>query len=395
MDSRTGQQTAATIAFSVSYEGENPSIVQQIANVLASLYLEENIRVVGQQTESTSKFLEEEMKAVQTELAELEKKIASYKQSHNFVLPELYQLNRQILDRTEEEIDQMNDQLRTLRDKETYMRSQLSGISPISVTQDKARLNELRVKLAALRAQYSDAFPDVIKTQEEIATLERRLSAKGSSEVVAQKPDNPAYVSLSADLAAIQSAIQSVNRQIANLVKKRDDYRWRVERAPNVEEGYKNLMVVRDNTKAKYDDLTRKFMEARVASGLEKGQMGERFSLIDPATLPEKPVKPPRLMIILIGFILGIGAGVGTASLQEASDHSARSSEDITKALRFPVLAEIPQIATVGEEQRRRRRLKRTIGAAVLIFVILVLVIHFFVMDLDVLWARIARRLDF
>jgi capsular polysaccharide biosynthesis protein len=60
----------------------------------------------------------------------------------------------------------------------------------------------------------------------------------------------------------------------------------------------------------------KKFMEARVAHGLEKGQMGERFTLIDPARLPEKPVRPNRPAILLIGLFLGIGAGVGTASLQ-------------------------------------------------------------------------------
>ena len=65
IDSRTGRPATATIAFTVSYEGKNRSEVQQVANVLASLYLEENIKVVDQQTGGTTKFLEEEMKSVQ------------------------------------------------------------------------------------------------------------------------------------------------------------------------------------------------------------------------------------------------------------------------------------------------------------------------------------------
>lgn len=369
-------------------------MVQQVANVLASLYLEENIKVVGQQTASTTKFLQEEMKNVQAELASLEKKIASYKQGHNVSLPELFQFNVQTLDRIEKEIDQMNDQLRTLREKENYTMTQLSSISPDSVNQDKDRLKELRVKLGSLRTQYSDAYPDVIKTKSEIATLEKRLNAKVGKDDVAQKPDNPAYVTLSAQLASTQSDIESIKRQVAELAKKRDDYRRRLERSPNVEEGYKNIMVVRNNTQAKYDDLSKKFMEARVAGGLEKGQMGERFTLIDPAGYPEKPVKPKRLVIILIGFILGIGAGVGTVALLVTMDHSARRSEDLSNVFRFPVLVEIPQISTWEDDQRRKRHLKIMAGAAVLAFVLLVLIVHFFVMDLDVLWARIARRLD-
>jgi len=75
VDPRSGVVKPATIAFSLSYEGKNPLVVQQVANVLASLYLEENIRVVQQQTTSTTKFLEEEMKEVQAKLVELEKRL--------------------------------------------------------------------------------------------------------------------------------------------------------------------------------------------------------------------------------------------------------------------------------------------------------------------------------
>ena len=62
IDPRTGRPTPATIAFSLSYEGEDPALVQQVANILASLYLEENLKVREQQTQGTSQFMEEETK---------------------------------------------------------------------------------------------------------------------------------------------------------------------------------------------------------------------------------------------------------------------------------------------------------------------------------------------
>ena len=64
IDRRTGQPTRATIAFSLAFKGESPALVQQVANVLASLYLEENLRVREHQAVGTSRFLEEEMKEV-------------------------------------------------------------------------------------------------------------------------------------------------------------------------------------------------------------------------------------------------------------------------------------------------------------------------------------------
>lgn len=49
-DPRAGRSSKVTIAFTISYYGKNPATVQQIANVLASLYLEENLKVRGQQS---------------------------------------------------------------------------------------------------------------------------------------------------------------------------------------------------------------------------------------------------------------------------------------------------------------------------------------------------------
>ncbi|MBF0559584.1 MAG: chain-length determining protein, partial [Nitrospirae bacterium] len=170
-------------------------------------------------------------------------------------------------------------------------------------------------------------------------------------------------------------------------------YRRRLEMSPKVEEGYKNMLSERNNTQLKYDDLMKKYMEAKVAKGLEKDKMGEHFTLIDPARLPEKPVRPNRPAIILIGLVLGIGAGIGTTALQESSDSSARRPDDLTSVFQFPVLAEIPEIMTLGDELRKKNRLKTAAGATVVVLVVLVVTFHLFVMDLDVFWARVARRL--
>jgi succinoglycan biosynthesis transport protein ExoP len=392
VDRRTGRPTAATIAFSVSYQGKNPQVVQQVANVLASLYLEENIKVVGQQTAGAAKFLEDEMNSVQANLNVLEKKISAYKEKNPHALPELYQFNLQALDWSERNYDQLSDQLRSLREKESYLQTELATMVPDAINQDKDRLKELRVLLVSLKARYSEAYPDVIRTKAEIVELENKLQSKGGQPEVVEKPDNPAYISQAAQLASIQSEIKSVKRQIEELDQKRNEYRQRLEQSPRVEEGYKKLLVERNNTQLKYDDLMKKFMDAKVAAGLERGQMGERFTLIDPARLPEKPIRPNRPAILLIGLILGIGAGIGTAFFQETSDHSARRSEDLTAAFPFPVLAEIPEIVTLEDELRKRKRMKIFVGVSVLMLVMLVIVTHVFVMDLDVLWARVSRK---
>lgn len=393
VDRRTGRPTAAVIAFTLSYKGKDPAKVQQVANVLASLYLEENLKVRERQAEGTTKFLEDEMKKTKVHLDELEARIVPYKTKHVAELPEVLQINMQMLDRVERDLDRSTNELRSLKERESYLQAQIAALPPDATSNDKSLLKELRAKLVQLRSRYSEKYPDVVKVKTEIAELEKRIESGGSDAKQLDRSDNPAYVTLTSQLASVRSDIESTRRISEELIQKRNFYRDKIEMTPKVEEGYKSLMVDRNNTQAKYDDLMRKYMEARVSSGLEKEQMGERFTLIDPARLPEKPVVPNIPVLLLIGVVLGMGAGMGTAAFREFSDASVRSPEDLTRETEFAVLASIPIIVLPEEQARSKRRIYKAAVGIVLAAISLVVLFHFVVMDLDVFWAKLMRRL--
>jgi succinoglycan biosynthesis transport protein ExoP len=190
--------------------------------------------------------------------------------------------------------------------------------------------------------------------------------------------------------------METVRRQIDDMSKKRDAYYRRIEASPRVEESYKVLMAERNNIQLKVNDLTKKTMEAKTAQGLEKEKMGERFTIIDPARLPEKPVKPNVPAILLIGLLLGIGAGVGTASMKEFNDQSVRSPDTLMTITHLPVLATVPEIIIEKDILARKIMLKKLLIAAVVVVVaglIALVLLHFTdIVNLDVLWARFTRK---
>jgi polysaccharide chain length determinant protein (PEP-CTERM system associated) len=391
-DPRSGRTGQATIAFTVSFEGKSPAVVQQVANELASFYLSENIKVREKQSQGTTRFMEDEMKGLQAELAKIDGSIASYKRQNIHALPELAQMNMQLYDSFDRDYRQLSEQLKTLREKESFLQYQLSVIPTDAANQDKTRLNELRVRLVDLKSRFSEKHPDVIKTKAELAELTKQLRAVGR-DTPETKPDNPAYINLDSQLAGTRSDIESVKRQMADLQQKRDSIRKRIEASPRVEEGYKFLLVQRNNLQLKFDDLSKKFMESRVAQGLEKGQMGERFTLIDAARLPEKPVSPNIPAILLIGLVLGIGSGVGMAALRENSDFSVYGIDKLAKATKLPVLAAIPEIVTPQDLIDARRKRNMVLIGTTVSCLTCILLFHFLIMDLNVFWAKLLRRL--
>lgn len=392
IDPRSGQVRPATIAFSLSYEGKNPQVVQRVANDLASLYLEENLSVRTRQSQGTTNFMEDEMKSVQSQMADTDSKIAIYKQKNVNTLPELAQVNLSSFDSTEREVVGLNYQLRTLQERESSIESQLVAIPTDAATQDKARLSELRVRLVELKSRFTDEHPDVIKTRSELAELMKQLRASGQ-DTADNKPDNPAYITLSSQLASIRSEITSTKRHIETFNKKRDELRQRIAATPGVEEGYKNILLQRNNLQMKFDDLSKKFMEAKVSSGMEKEQKGERFTLIDAARLPEKPIKPNVPAILLIGLVLGIGSGIGLAAINEQSDDTMRIPETLARATSYPVLASIPEIVTWQETVLLKQKRRKVLIGTLCVVLLSPLVFHFLIMDLDIFWAKFLRKM--
>jgi polysaccharide chain length determinant protein (PEP-CTERM system associated) len=349
IDPKSGRPASANIAFTLSYTGKNPAQTQKVTSVLTSLFLEENLKERAKKADSATNFLQEEANRVKEAMAESDAKIADFKEKHPNELPEFLPINMQSLQSIEINSVRYVEQLKTLRERESYQQSQLATIPRQGL--QKNRLEELRVQLANRKSRYSDKYPDVIAVKSEI---EKITAEKGGGQ--GGTADNPAQAALAAQLASTKSEITSVGRQITTNEQQAEKYRKLIEATPRVEEGYRVMLNERDNQLRKYNELMQKHMEAQVSQGLEKGQQGERFTVVEPALLPEKPIKPNRLAIAFIGIVLGIGAGVGSVALLEFNDQSIRSAERLAQATSFPVLGVIPEIFSAAERRRARRK---------------------------------------
>jgi polysaccharide chain length determinant protein (PEP-CTERM system associated) len=395
IDRRTGRPTVATIAFSLSYEGEDsPETVQKVTNVLVSLFLKGNLEVRERQTAETSQFLEKEMERVRKDLEAVELAISQFKEKHINELPELLQVNIQGLSNCERSIERLEEQLRSIKEREGYLQTQLTNLSPFMENSDRQRLQLLETELVILETRYSDDHPDVAKIKDEISALKNKLSSETlHMENDPNEPDNPAYITLASQLAGNRAEIETIHQQLSTYKKNKTIYENRIENSPRIEREYKELTGRQINIAEKHNDLTRKHMEAKVAHGLEIGQKGERFTLIDPPRRPEKPFKPNRSAILIGGIIVGLVVGAGWTALREYADQSVRSENRLTADTGFPVLGQVPQILSKSDRQRLFVRRLASGSAVVMVAIIGVTAFHFFVMDLNVLWAKIDRKI--
>ncbi len=99
---------------------------------------------------------------------------------------------------------------------------------------------------------------------------------------------------------------------------------------------------------------------------MEKKQKGEKFQILDPARLPEKPVFPNMKMLFLLTLVVGPNIGFGLVFLLEYLDTSFRSPKDIESDLGFSVLATIPIIS--DQKYKRRQRMNQVFSVVSIMF---------------------------
>jgi len=447
------KSTSATIAFSLSFEGKDPEKVQKVTDLLASLYLEENLKTRERRAKTTSEFIEAELKNLNESITQLETKIAQFKEKHFLDLPEMRQTNLQMVQSLERELANVQQQIENVESRKVYLEGLLSTVEPYLSEDGKAssenaslakqklialytdyltmegslsekhpdmirikkqiksleqevsfkdalevkqqKLRELKAELAAKKAVFSAGHKDVVTLTKTIEHLENDIAQMTKEEPVARKiieaPRNPAYVNITTQIETARLELESLKKNRIALQEKIMDYQKRLEMAPQVELEYKLLTRDYDNARSRYQETLNKLMEARTSEALEKNQKAERLTILDPAFYPEKPYKPNRLAIVLIGFVLALGAGVGCASIREYTDRAIYSEAALAAISRKPTLAVISFIEIAADKGKRLA--KSTVVAIVFLIAALIgaLMIHLFVIRLDILWFKALR----
>ena len=413
----SGSTGKVTVAFEVSFSYGEAAAAQRVTDQLVSLYLNENTRQRRERIAETTEFLAGERGRIEERIAELSQQLADFKAEHRGVLPEQTALNQQMLMRAEADLREIARQERELRDRATILEAELAQLrlTPASERgQDRAsspaaRLESARLQLASLEASYSPSHPDVVRTRNEVAVLEQlvadepegdasastgglaeereRLSVeletlrerygpehpdvqqaeRARAEIDAALADasdataevdasDPALLPLQAQLAVVESQLDGLDRLREEARARIAEYEDRLAQTMEIEPEYARLQRALQDARTQRDALVQQEQRARMGEAVESQERGERFSLIEPATLPGAPVEPNRKLILLAGLVLAGGAGAGSATLRHMTDDRISGVGDVTAEIGVEPLGMVPNITTPTERLARLAR---------------------------------------
>jgi succinoglycan biosynthesis transport protein ExoP len=391
-----------TIAFKLTFEHRKPDITQKVANELVTLFLDENVKSRTERATETTEFLTQEADKLKVELEKVESQLAAYKQEHSKALPQHQQLHMEMLSRTETELKDVEREYKTAQEELRFLDLELSaakaGITPKTGAayspQSPQDIGSLKAEYQRLLSQYTEAHPDVRAVKRKIEALETSAAASGPG---TDKPAVAAPVSLEvarvqAKIAATNTRIESLAGQIKTLRGRLGSYEQQLLQTPQVERGLITLIRDQESARKKYEEIHAKQMNAKIAENLEGENKAERFSLLEPPAMPDKPFKPDRVKILLLGVFAAFGGSSGLVFLLETLNQRIRGQEALAIAIRQRPMLAIPYIVIEDEVIGRKRLLKRAAIAIVAVIVIAAILLHFVYMPLDILMMKIIVR---
>lgn len=401
-----------TAAFRIGYQGSDPQIVMRVANRLTDLYVEQNLKTRESQAAGTSEFLDTQLKEAKKRLDELEATVSSYKLAHSGELPQQEQSLGSTLSRLQTELEANRDAINRAQQTRIILESNLLAMEADLAAQSRAweqtqhsadqlasilmpdqqdrapqqkKTSEtLQEQLDVLRGRYLENHPDVIRMKVEIERVKRAeqqqsatnsaVPAAGAKQLAGAAPRTQPSTPMREppEIAHTRDEVEGLRSQIRGSDKELEDskaeqqrilrdlnmYQNRIERLPLREQEMAQITRDYEMSKENYKSLLDKKLAAEMALDMERRQQSERFTVLDRARVPEKPVKPNRRQLYAVGSGLALVLALIGGFSAEMRKNVVLGEWELPEGT--VVLARLPYIdASPCSDQPKQKALRR------------------------------------
>jgi uncharacterized protein involved in exopolysaccharide biosynthesis len=293
---RTGG-THNTSSFTISYTGTSPKIAAEVVTRLAKSFIDWDLEARARQAEQSGEFLSAEQQQAKQALDEREAALVQFRVQHARDLPGLSHYVSGLSDLQERmqasttALDRLQQEKAGLTQGTDASRAQ-AGIAATERARLEAEVHKVEDQLVSLRTRYSDEYPDVVQANSRLDALHEQLS---------HLPAGPAA---GAPGTAGGAQLDAVNRDIERLQENRNRIQSEIsgyqsrEDLPLVQVQLADLTRDYSDAKSHYMSYFDKNVWAKTATDLQRKQEPGRFSILDPAQIPDTPLKNKKMLLI-------------------------------------------------------------------------------------------------
>lgn len=308
----------------LGYQDNVPQRAQDILNAIADAYSEQSVRTKSTSAEKTLGFIDEQLEAINKALQKSANNLKNYKSSHIVIdLGSKASIASQKLSEYESQLYELEMQESTLRNLLSHLRAnkEMSGIDlgPVSgntamISSLIGNIQEANTLRSSLVVDFTEKHPSVMKVNEQLKALKANLEG------------------------TIESSLRSIDHRKSSLERIITQHSDSLESLPEEEKQLtqlnRNFMV---NEKI-YEYLLQK----RAETAIIESSTVSGIRVIDDALVNGAPAQPNRVLIVMMGFIIGLILGIVQAFFRNLLANTIQSIHDIEARTNMPLYSVLP-----------------------------------------------------
>ena len=324
------QQVPSTALVEVKYSSPDPSLAAEIANAIATTFIEQNVKARYDSTTQATDWLSKQLADLQINLERSEAKLVQYQKDHgivgtddkqNLTIENLDELNKELTGAQADRIQKESLALITTTSNPETLSAVLQD--PI-LTSLRQQQTQLQAQYALLSTEFGPGYTKVLELKNQLDQVDRSYKEEIQNSVNRIQNDYQTAVNREQMLQSALSQQTSVADQLnQNAIE------------------YKVLKQEADSNRQLYDGLMQKLKEATLAAGLESSNM----RIIDKARVPLYPARPNIPRNLEFALLIGLVGGTAIAFALEALDTTIRTPDQAENISGLPILGVIPLVS--------------------------------------------------
>jgi capsular polysaccharide biosynthesis protein len=235
----------------------------------------------------------------------------------------------------------------------------------------ETEIANLEDQLKTLLVDSTEEHPLVKDLRQQIAKAKQEMETGDFKVTPVVDASNPTYKALKKELDKMDNS-QPSGATASGAGENADDTNSTIYKLMVIDKLDSALARDKNVNETIYNLLLQKLETAKITQRLEASKSGTRYTVIDPARLPLVPSKPSKIVIVLLGLLLGASIGAGLVFGSEFMDQSFLDIEDAKTTLELPILGGISRITTQEEIDKEKYKKARFITIVLIVSGILV-----------------------
>jgi uncharacterized protein involved in exopolysaccharide biosynthesis len=320
-----------TRLFNIEVEHWNPATATSIADILAGTFVTAKARWLANADSSRAGEMSQQMEDTRERMKNLEAGLNGTSSKAPVILSEqLKQLSDAISGLNESYVKIQTDRMAVdarLARVRAVLRDSLRDAGGLPVQSEAldalwSNLLSRQTDLARAREVYRDGHPKVMMLVSDIRNIQRSIRAELAKTVATLEQEHVVLRERERNLQATIAAREAKLHQVSNFLAQQTNTQSELQSSRQI-----------------YNVLSTRAQEDQVSGAV-------RYPLVQvvgSATVGSKPVRPRRLLNMVLGVVVGLMAGTGLALMQEYLREVIRTPIDATEQLQLPVLGMIPK----------------------------------------------------